>query len=379
MDAVTTPPPYVPEASPAPARTDRIVYSGRPFEFRKIVTRGAVLEFFTVGFYRFWLATDLRRYLWSHTSVDGDAPEYTGTAKELLLGLLFATAILAPIFLLYFLVGLEAERYQAFASIPLIVFFYVFSQFATYRARRYRMTRTVWRGVRLWMTGSGWAYAWRASLWMLLTIVTIGFALPWAEAALERYKARHTHYGTLAGRFEGTGWGLFKRGWWLWLLSLFIVTIPFTYPLYKAIVWRWWVSGIRFDGVSFASDLRRGAMMGPSWKLVGWMLVLLLLDGMVLGSAFGVAWLLHGGSAQATTLALRDSYLATGLGLLNYFAVMLAFGAVKRIYLIRDVWQRVAQSVTVHNLDVADDVAALGDQASALGEGFADSLDVAGF
>jgi len=56
------------------------------------------------------------------------------------------------------------EGFQAFGSAPLVIPLYVFTQFAIYRARRYRMTRTVWRGVRFWMTGSGWNYALRASL-----------------------------------------------------------------------------------------------------------------------------------------------------------------------------------------------------------------------
>ena len=102
--------------------------------------------------------------------VDGDAAEYTGRGKELLIGFLVALAILVPIYLGYFLIGLEAEHYQAFASIPLIAFFYLFGQFAIYRARRYRLTRTVWRGVRFWMTGSGWIYALQASLWGLLMV-----------------------------------------------------------------------------------------------------------------------------------------------------------------------------------------------------------------
>src|SRR5712672_4141169 len=120
-----------------------VSFSGDRGEFRRLVTRGAGLELVTVGFYRFWLATDIRRHLWSHTSVEGDAPEYTGTAKELFLGFLFALAILAPIYLAYLLIGLEAERWKAFASTPLAIFYYVFFQFAIYRARRYRLTRTV--------------------------------------------------------------------------------------------------------------------------------------------------------------------------------------------------------------------------------------------
>src|SRR5262245_54538327 len=217
MNEVVAPPAVsVPSVTPA----EPIVFSGVRGDFRRLVMRGAMLELVTLGFYRFWLATDMRRHLWSHTSVGGDAPEYTGTAKELLIGFLFALAILAPIYLVYFFIGLEAERFRAFASVPLILFFYLFYEFARYRARRYRLTRTIWRGVRFWMKGSGWAYAWRAGLWMLLVIVTLGLALPWAQAALERYKMRNSFYGDLPGGFDGTGGALFKQIWWLWAATL---------------------------------------------------------------------------------------------------------------------------------------------------------------
>jgi uncharacterized membrane protein YjgN (DUF898 family) len=226
------------------------------------VRRGALLELITGGFYRFWLVTDIRRFLWSSTSIEGHGFEYAGTAKELLIGFLFALAILAPIYLAYFLIGIEAERAKAFASIPLILFFYAFSQFAIFRARRYRATRTVWRGVRFWMSGSGWAYSWRACLWGVFALLTLGLALPWCESALERYKMRHLHYGDLPARFDRTGWELFKQTWWLWLLSLPLVTLPFTYPAYKAALWRWWISGVRFGEVCFESDLCTGGLMG---------------------------------------------------------------------------------------------------------------------
>jgi len=89
--------------APQPATpASRIAFAGRRSDFRRLVMRGTMLELVTVGFYRFWLATDMRRHLWSSTSVEGDAPEYTGTAKELLIGFLFALAILLPIYLIYF-------------------------------------------------------------------------------------------------------------------------------------------------------------------------------------------------------------------------------------------------------------------------------------
>ena len=363
-------------------RPQRIAFTGQRREFFRLVRRGALLELVTAGFYRFWLATDIRRSLWSSTSIDGDAPEYTGTAKELLIGFLFALAILLPVYLAYFLIGIEVERAKAFASIPLILFFYAFGQFAIFRARRYRATRTVWRGARLWMSGSGWAYSWRACLWTLTALATLGLAIPWRESALERYKMRHLHYGDLPARFEGTGWALFKDTWWLWVLSLPLITLPFTYPAYKAVLWRWWFSGIRFGEVRFESDLRTGALMGLYWSVVGWAILLVIIDIILIGTVITVLAFLGSKPSGANAILLfvrQHPYLALGANIANYLVLVLCIGIVARVYLVYGVWDRVVTSVTAHNLDLAENVQVRGAPASALGEGFADSLDVAGF
>jgi uncharacterized membrane protein YjgN (DUF898 family) len=174
----------IPPTIGPPSVTGSVVFSGDDGEFRRLVTRGALLELITFGFYRFWLATNIRRHLWTNISVDGDALEYAGTGRELLIGFLFALAILVPIYFAYFAIGIEAERWKAFASIPFGIIFYGLYQFAIFRARRYQLTRTLWRGVRFWMTGSGLAYMARAMGWTLLTVLTLGLAYPWREAAL---------------------------------------------------------------------------------------------------------------------------------------------------------------------------------------------------
>lgn len=67
----------------------------------------------------------------------------------MLLSFLITLAILVPVFLLYFLIGLAFERFKAFSSLPLYLCLYLFGQFAIYWARRYRLTRTIGRGIRL--------------------------------------------------------------------------------------------------------------------------------------------------------------------------------------------------------------------------------------
>ena len=362
-----------------------VAFSGDRGGFFHLVRRGAGLELVTLGFYRFWLVTDIRRHLWSNTEIDGDAAEYTGRGKELLIGFLVALAILVPVYLAYFLAGLEAERIQAFASIPLVAFFFLFGQFAIYRARRYRLTRTVWRGVRFWMSGSGWAYAGRAALWGVLMIFTLGLILPWREAALERYKMDNSYYGDLQGSFEGRGSEFFKRGWWLWLLTPVAIYVfplaPFVYGAFKAVEWRWWLSGIRFGDVRLESTLGRSQLIGLYWKVTGWIVVLALAFAAYLAlSAFLIA------SVSATPFdkffapqAFLKSIPLLALAAIGYLAFVLAVNVVMRVYLMRDLWVRVLASTIVHNIEAAANVSARGELANALGEGFADGLDVAGF
>src|SRR5665213_262897 len=379
-------------------------FAGDRGDFRRLVVRGTGLELITVGFYRFWLATDIRRHLWSNTDIGDDAAEYTGNGKELLLGFLFALAILVPIYLAYFLIGLEAERAKAFASIPLLLFFYLFGQFAIYRARRYRLTRTVWRGVRFWMSGSGWAYAARSVLWGIAAGFTVGLLMPWREAALERYKRVHSYYGDLQGSFAGTGWDFFKRGWWLWLVAvlglaltvwalakkvpaapllpfLLMVAAPFLYGVYKAIEWRWWLSGIRFGAIRVESALSRTALIGLYWKVIGWMLLLMIVfSGYMFGSLALMASIKKTPMAKVIVPGSLQANIPVFVVMaIGYLALILVANVLKRMYLLRDVWARVVSSATVHNIEAADNVSAMGELANALGEGFADGLDVAGF
>jgi uncharacterized membrane protein YjgN (DUF898 family) len=381
MDQLTTAPLQPP---PTPVQ---VAFTGDRRSFLGLVARGAGLEMITAGFYRFWLTTDIRRHLWSHTVVDGDGAEYTGRGKELLIGFLVAMAILVPIYVAYFILGLEAERLQAFASTPLFIFLYVFTQFAIYRARRYRMTRTVWRGVRFWMTGSGWGYALRASLWGLAMILTLGLILPWRDAALERYKMQHTHYGDLQGSFEGKGGEFFKRAWWLWLLTpfayvCFLLPVVFVFAAFKAIQLRWWLNGLRLGGVSLESRLGTGELMGLYWKTIGWVVLLSVALVPYFGLALVIAATMTGQAVDATLLNNPELYTSIpflGLAVVGYLAWAMAVNIFVRLYLTRDLWQRVVSSITVHGIDAAADVAAKGDLANAIGEGFADGLDVGGF
>src|SRR5262249_61378196 len=146
-----------PPAPPPGTGTARFV--GNVGAYLRMMARGAVLLLFTLGIYRFWLATDQRRFLWANTEIAGDALEYTGTARELLIGFLIAIAVLVPIYGGFSLAALDLGIVGDISGVAAFVLLALFGNFAIFRARRYRLTRTVFRGIRLHQTGSAWLYA----------------------------------------------------------------------------------------------------------------------------------------------------------------------------------------------------------------------------
>lgn len=393
------------EAVPPQPPVTAMKFTGVNADFRQLVTKGAALEFVTLGFYRFWLATRIRQHLWSNTEIDGDPLEYLGTARELLIGFLVAIAILAPAYFLYFLAGLAAESYQTLASLPLAMLYYGFLQFAIYRGRRYRLNRTMWRGVRFGMDGSGVAYAAKAMGWSLATFLTLGLLYPWRQAALERAKMQHTFYGGLRGDFAGTGGALFRSLWWLYALAIgavagvaalgylasqkkvpdgavvllilcLAISLPFAFASLRASEWKWWIEGMRLGPASAASRLGRGDLAGYYWAMLGLFFVAALFFASLLallaalGYASGIRFPDKGSAPTLVVLAPMA---------LLYLGFLLTGTAIVRIYAIQRIWKAVVTSTIIVGLDRMGEVFARNDDVSAIGEGLVDGFDVLGF
>ena len=160
--------------------------------------------------------------------------------------------------------------------------------------------------------------------------------MPWRTAALERYKMRHSFYGDIQGSFEGRGWEFFKRGWWLWLLAPLYLTplAPFLYGAFKAVEWRWWLSGLRFGGVRVESTMRRSELIGLYWKVIGWIVVLGVVFSLYLGLAAALVASMSG-EAFAEFFQSQDfmkSIPLLVLAGLGYLAFALAMNVVIRVY-----------------------------------------------
>ena len=180
----------------------------------------------TVGIGRFWMVTSLRRFHWSAFRLDGDPFEYTGKPVEKLIGFLIAVAILAVYLTIVNLaltfVGLSYFQGQAIALNLSILAIIPLGFWAQYRARRYILARTRWRGIRFGVEPGAWGYMARAMGWWLLTIATLGLAYPFQQMSLARYTTDRTWFGNLRFAQYGSVWPLF-RSWLLVIAPLLVV------------------------------------------------------------------------------------------------------------------------------------------------------------
>src|SRR6185436_8107370 len=117
----------------APPATRAVRFLGSAAAYWRLLIRGGALLICTLGIYRFWLTTDMRRFLWSNSEIAGDHLEYTGTARELLIGFLIAIAVMLPINALFFLAALDLGLVGKLSGVLAFLLLALLGQFAVYR------------------------------------------------------------------------------------------------------------------------------------------------------------------------------------------------------------------------------------------------------
>ena len=412
----------------ANATSGGVRFLGQRRAYWRLLIRGAALLMVTLGIYRFWLTTDVRRFLWSNTEIAGEALEYTGTPLELLLGFLVAIAILIPVYAGFFLAALDLGVLGKLSGVAAFAALGVLGQYAIYRARRYRLTRTIYRGLRFHQEGSAWAFAFRATLWWIATALTCGLAYPFQLASLERYKMRYTFYGDLAGSFEASGLRLLLRGFPMWLLLFAPLALAVTgfvggvdwkaladalsqggddvmgriegsnpglgaavvfamlmggvsvtlacllYPAFQAMVLRWWSSGLRFGDIEVRSRLRTRDVYGAYARFVGYA----VLFSTAMGIVGAIVLVVVGAFASSGKGAGADIVITLGL-LAGYVITALGFSTIYRATALLSLWQLGMESLQLSGLSALETVRATGRPSSALGEGLADALNVGSY
>jgi uncharacterized membrane protein YjgN (DUF898 family) len=415
-------------ASAAPGRGSGR-FCGGSGDFWRLLLRGGGLLLPTLGLYRFWLATDVRRFLWTHSEIAGDGLEYVGTARELILGFLVAIAFLVPVNAILVVAALDFGPVGRLASAAAAVVLALLGPFAVYRARRYRLSRTVWRGIPFHQGGSAWRFALRSWFWWIATAVTLGLALPFARASLERFKLGNSFYGNLRGGFAGSGARLFLRGLPLWLvivgpalaglavalgaidwpaaleaarsgaedvmgavegaspgfgkavvvaalaLGWAVAAAAILYPAFQALVLRWWIAGLRFGPITARSRLRTSGVYAAYAHFV-WYAALVMLVLVVAAALASFAIHALGERAEGSPVVTTVTTVLLAAG---YLLLALAYSTIYQATVRLPLWQLAFDTLDIEGLEALDEVVAAGQAASAVGEGLADALHVGGY
>jgi uncharacterized membrane protein YjgN (DUF898 family) len=207
-----------------------------------ITLTNLLLNLLTLTIYRFWARTNVRRHIWSCVHINGEALEYTGRGKELFIGALivFGVLILPVVLLLMALQIWLGPEHPAVFIVQLVFFLLIFGLWgmAVYRARRYQLSRTLWRGIRGALVGSPWSYTGLHAGASLLAATTLGWSTPAMNLNLQERMIGDMRFGSMPFRFSGTAGPLYGRYAIAWFLAVAVfltvaigsgVLIYFTY------------------------------------------------------------------------------------------------------------------------------------------------------
>lgn len=183
----------------------------------------------TFGIYHFWAKVKVRKYLFSQTAFAGDRFLYHGTGKELYLGFLKA----ALVFWIPYFSATSLPKYvelspwiETGCNILAVLIFWVFAPVAVVGARRYRLSRTSWRGIRFSFQGKVRPFLALMLKGTALTALTLGAYYPYYQTKRQAFMVSHSRFGNRSFTFDGQGAELASGFVLTQLLTFFAVMVP---------------------------------------------------------------------------------------------------------------------------------------------------------
>ncbi|MEK8036634.1 MAG: DUF898 family protein [candidate division NC10 bacterium] len=234
----------------------------------------------TLGVYYFWGKVRVRKYVLSQSEIEGDRFAYHGTGRELLIGFLKAMLFfVVPVIVLAVVrdvldVWIGLKGLAGLLGYLLLV---VFIPLATVGARRYRLSRSSWRGIRFSFRGRARDFVRIFVVGSVASSFTFGLYYPFFDAQRHAFMTANSWFGNRRFDFDGAGRALFGP----FLLTLLLT--PFTLGL----IWFWYLARKRryFWGHTWFGAARFGS------TVTGWSLLRLMTGNLLLlVLTLGLAW-----------------------------------------------------------------------------------------
>ena len=374
-------------------------FAGRRRPLFRLALRMTLLTVLTLGIYRFWMKTRLRRYYWSSVRPGGHPLEYVGEPLEKLLGFLIAVVVLAfyigvvNLILMFFSFAVLHGNVTAYALSfvgILPIWFY-----ATYRARRYVLARTRWRGLRFALDPGAWGYAGRALLHWAITILTLGLLWPRMTFLLEKYRTDRTWLGS-ERLTQGGDWRMLYTIWVPVQLCLVLAVVALGFVVF-AQDWRFLgvlglvalclpAAAVHYRVQSrarMANEKRAGALglraaprTGRIFRIAALGYTIIFLMAGALSGMLGVVVVVSLGIGEVAGAMALPVWLTTGLGLLVYFLIFVLWAVLRHVFVTLPTWAHYAETLTVTGASDLGQVHQRDRDPHREAEGFAEALDL---
>ena len=381
-----------------PLRTEFVGDRAGLFSFGMKLSALTVL---TLGLYRFWMKTRLRRWYWSAIRPGGHPLEYVGDPLEKLLGFLIAVVFLAfyigifNLILMFLSFSFWEGNFVGYAASFIVIIPVLF--FAKYRARRYILARTRWRGIRFGLEPAAWRYSMVAMFLWAVTILSAGALLPLMTFHLEKFRTNRTWFGS-AKLSQGGRWYKLIAPSLPALLSLWIslgLVVGFAStedPAFLGglflslpalgVFWVYYrVAAFRYlqSNKLIGSDVAMTATP-RFWRIfriytLGNMIVGLIL-GAIAVAVFVVLIAVFLMLGISEDLSDAPVYLAFPLGLLGYFAVFVFWDVLTQVFVRMPLLEHYAESIGITDPMALTALSQRDRDAFLDAGGFAEALDV---
>jgi uncharacterized membrane protein YjgN (DUF898 family) len=238
-----------------------------------------LLTIITLGFYSFWGKVRVRNYQLGQTEFQGDRFAYHGTGRELINGSFKAGAILGclsvPVRVLnQFPVGNGVKWSVAALAYSMLL---VLISVAILGSRRYRLSRSSWRGIRFSLRAPLGEFVKLFVNGILLTGLTLGVYYPIFVTKQFGFLTAHSYFGNRRFEFDGHGRDLMRA--YLLMAFLLLPTLGLSLIWWKAAKQRYLWSRTSFGELRLRSTVTGGAL----FKLYAMNSLLLIVTA-------GVAW-----------------------------------------------------------------------------------------
>ena len=250
-----------PASTPVPAAGRHLQFHGSTGSLFAIQAVNVLFTLLTLGIFYFWGKARVRAYLFSQSELERDRFAYHGTGKELLIGFVKGVVVFGvPVVALSIL----PQVYGAPAVVVTVLSWLLslvgllLVPVAMVGSRRYRLSRTSWRGIRFSFRGPVGEFVGIFVAGTILTSLTLGIYYPVFVTRRQAFMVSHAYFGSRKFDFDGHGRALI--GSFLLMALLFLPTLGLSWFWFSARRNRFFTEHTRFGATRFRSTVTGGRL-----------------------------------------------------------------------------------------------------------------------